>query len=52
VARLARGPEGKQRADAFAAATARREQATLVTGDPDFRLLLETGLLPVEWIGG
>ena len=36
-------------ADAFAAALAIREGATLVTGDPEFRGLSD--ILAVEWIG-
>lgn len=36
-------------ADAFAAALARREAATLVTGDPELREMLD--VLQVEWIG-
>lgn len=38
-------------ADGFALATAVRERATLVTGDPDFRFLREAGIVDVEWIG-
>lgn len=38
-------------ADGFALATAVREHATLVTGDPDFRFLREAGIVDVEWIG-
>ena len=39
-------------ADAFAAATARRERAALVSGDPDFKVLSEAGIVELEWIGG
>ena len=39
-------------ADAFAVATARRERASLVTGDPDFKPLAEAGVVELEWIGG
>ncbi len=35
-------------ADAFAAALAVREKATLVTGDPEFKML--KGVLPVQWL--
>ena len=35
-------------ADAFALATAIREQAVLVTGDPEFRAI--GGLVEIEWI--
>ena len=38
-------------ADAFAVATAIREQSVLVSGDPDFRALAEAGELQLEWIG-
>ena len=38
-------------ADAFALATAVREQAVLVTGDPEFQPLAERGLVRLEWIG-
>jgi predicted nucleic acid-binding protein len=36
-------------ADAFAAALARKENAALVTGDPELRALAE--IVSVEWIG-
>jgi predicted nucleic acid-binding protein len=36
-------------ADCFAAATAIREQAPLVTGDPEFKSLGKQ--LPIDWIG-
>lgn len=36
-------------ADCFAAATAIREQAPLVTGDPEFKSLGKR--LPIDWIG-
>ena len=39
-------------ADAFAVATARREQAALVSGDPDFQALAASGIVELEWIGG
>ncbi len=39
-------------ADAFALATAIREQASLVTGDPDFQGHPESGAVRLEWIGG
>lgn len=35
-------------ADAFAVATARREKATLVTGDPELRAVEQ--LVPILWI--
>jgi len=35
-------------ADAFAAALARQIEATLVTGDPEFKLL--EGTLPIRWL--
>ena len=35
-------------ADALAVATAQREQATLVTGDPDFQAVQH--LVPIRWI--
>ena len=38
-------------ADAFAAATAIRERAPLVTGDPELRMLARRRLLHLEWIG-
>jgi len=38
-------------ADAFAAATAVRRSAALVTGDPDFRPLADAGVITLEWIG-
>ncbi|MCU1262062.1 MAG: vapC [Bryobacterales bacterium] len=37
-------------ADAFAAALAIRESASVITGDPELRAL--TGILKVDWIGG
>ncbi|MGD9030685.1 MAG: PIN domain-containing protein [Anaerolineae bacterium] len=37
-------------ADAFAAALAIREEAVLVTGDPEFRQLEQ--VLPLEWLPG
>jgi ribonuclease VapC len=37
-------------ADAFAAALAQRENASLITGDPELREM--TDVLKVEWIGG
>ncbi len=36
--------------DAFAAALAQRLDATLVTGDPEFKLL--EGVVPIEWLPG
>jgi len=39
-------------ADAFAVATAVRESATLVTGDPEILELARKGLAQVEWVGG
>lgn len=36
-------------ADAFAVATARRLDAVLVTGDPEFAAV--SGLVEIEWIG-
>ena len=38
-------------ADAFAAVTAHREMASLVTGDPELKRLSETGSVPVDWVG-
>ena len=38
-------------ADAFAVATAIRERATLVSGDPDFRALSDSRVVDLEWIG-
>ncbi len=37
-------------ADAFAAALARRHNATLMTGDPEFQKV--EGLIRVEWLAG
>ena len=37
-------------ADAFALATALREHATLVTGDPDFKVLAKSGIVELDWI--
>ena len=37
-------------ADAFAVASAMREQATLLTGDPEFEIVAD--LVKVEWIKG
>ncbi len=37
-------------ADAFAVATAIREAAPLVTGDPEMKALAEKGLVAVEWV--
>ena len=36
-------------ADAFAAATAQKHEAVLVTGDPDFKLVEK--LIDIEWLG-
>ena len=36
-------------ADAFATATARKYEAVLVTGDPDFKLVEK--LIDIEWLG-
>lgn len=38
-------------ADAFAVATAVRERAPLVTGDPEIKVLAESGIVDVEWVG-
>ena len=38
-------------ADAFALATAAREQAPLVSGDPEFQTFLHGGPIQIEWIG-
>ena len=38
-------------ADAFAVATAIRERAVIVTGDPEFKVFVGSGLVRVEWIG-
>jgi ribonuclease VapC len=35
-------------ADAFAAATAQKHEAVLVTGDPDFKLV--ENLIDIEWL--
>lgn len=37
-------------ADAFAVATAIREQAPLVTGDPEIQALAARGILELEWV--
>jgi len=37
-------------ADAFAAALAEQKGATLVTGDPEFKVL--AGYLPIQWLAG
>ena len=39
-------------ADAFAAALARIYNAVLLTGDPEFESLQETGLLSIQWLNG
>lgn len=39
-------------ADAFAAATAIREGARLVTGDPEMKVLSARGVLQLDWISG
>lgn len=39
-------------ADAFAVATAIREAAPLVTGDPEMKALADKGLVAVEWVRG
>lgn len=38
-------------ADCFAAALARRHQAPVITGDPDFLKLQSVGVLSVDWLG-
>ncbi len=38
-------------ADAFAVATARREHAPLVTGDPELRVLVAEQVVQLDWIG-
>ncbi|MBI1748264.1 MAG: type II toxin-antitoxin system VapC family toxin [Acidobacteria bacterium] len=38
-------------ADAFAVATAIREQAPVVSGDPEFKIFIGTELVEIEWIG-
>ncbi len=38
-------------ADAFALATAVREKACVVTGDPELKHLVGAGLAEIEWIG-
>ena len=38
-------------ADAFAVATAQKENAILVTGDPEIKALIKLGIVQVEWIG-
>jgi len=37
-------------ADAFAVATAIREQAPLVTGDPEIQALAARGIVELEWV--
>ncbi len=37
-------------ADAFAAATAREENAILVTGDRDFKVLEKERIVSVDWL--
>ena len=37
-------------ADCFAAALARIEGATVVTGDPEFKQLDEASIVPVRWL--
>jgi ribonuclease VapC len=39
-------------ADAFAVQTARREHATLVSGDPDIRKVAAAGAVDLHWLGG
>ena len=38
-------------ADAFAIATAVRQDAPLVSGDPDFQVFRSNGAVKIEWIG-
>jgi ribonuclease VapC len=38
-------------ADCFVAALARRFQAPVITGDPDFLKLQSAGVLTVDWLG-
>lgn len=38
-------------ADAFAVATARREGAAVVTGDPELKQFISGGVIEIEWIG-
>jgi predicted nucleic acid-binding protein len=38
-------------ADCFAVALARRYNAPVITGDPDFKKLADRGVVLVEWIG-
>jgi uncharacterized protein len=38
-------------ADAFVAATAIREKGRVVTGDPDFKQFIGSGIVEVEWLG-
>jgi uncharacterized protein len=38
-------------ADAFAAVTAIREKAPLVTGHPEFKSLTNSGMVEIEWVG-
>ena len=44
------GPTQIPYADCFAAATAIKEKATVVTGDPEFRKV--EGLVGIDWLGG
>jgi predicted nucleic acid-binding protein len=37
-------------ADAFAVITAQDHAATVLTGDPEFEPVAESGLIPVEWL--
>jgi predicted nucleic acid-binding protein len=37
-------------ADSFAVVAAQEQQAVLVTGDPEFKPLVDDGLLQVEWL--
>jgi PIN domain nuclease of toxin-antitoxin system len=37
-------------ADCFAAALARRAQAKVVTGDPEFKQLEDAGVIDIEWL--
>jgi ribonuclease VapC len=37
-------------ADAFAVVAAREHEATLLTGDPEFRPVAEAGMIAVDWL--
>jgi hypothetical protein len=43
-------PFAQSYADSFAAALARNKNASLLTGDPEFRHLEEDGFLKLTWL--